>query len=64
MNISELEIIKAALEGDIIRQKEHENAELPQFKAWLSATEKVHKKVSNELITRKARERILERWNK
>jgi hypothetical protein len=46
MNIRELEIMKSALEGDIIRQKNSPNAEQKEFKKWLIDTEKLLKKVN------------------
>jgi hypothetical protein len=59
MNIKDLEIIKSALEGDIIRQKESEKAEHPAFISWLDDTEKLYKRVCNELIRQKAQVKIL-----
>lgn len=50
----ELEIIKAALEGDIIRQKNHENKEHPAFKSWLEETEILLKKVNAKLYRNRA----------
>jgi hypothetical protein len=63
ITLDDLEIIKSALEGDIIRQKQSENAEHPAFKKWLEDTIKLHKKVSNEIIARKAKIKILETYN-
>jgi hypothetical protein len=60
ITLDELEIIKSALEGDIIRQKENKKADHPAFQKWLKDTEKLHKKVANELITRKAKIKFLE----
>ncbi|MCM3109914.1 hypothetical protein [Lederbergia lenta] len=54
--IRELEIIKAALEGDIIRQKNSDKATEPAFKAWLEDSEKVLRKVSKKIMTEKAKE--------
>ncbi|WP_370222024.1 hypothetical protein [Cytobacillus sp.] len=61
ITLDDLEIIKSALECDIIRQKQNEKADHPAFKKWLADTEKLHKKVSNEIITRKAKIKILEK---
>ncbi|WP_394136829.1 hypothetical protein [Cytobacillus oceanisediminis] len=52
MNIKDLEIIKAALEEDIIRQKERDNPEQKD-------TEKLLKKISLEIMQKKARLAIL-----
>jgi hypothetical protein len=60
ITLDDLEIIKTALEGDILRQKQSENVHHPAFKKWLIDTEKLHKKVANELITRKAKIKLLE----
>jgi 2-keto-3-deoxy-galactonokinase len=60
VTIRELEIIKAALEGDIIRQKDFERRDHPAFKEWLEDTEKLLKKVSNKLFTTKAKEQMIE----
>ncbi|UOE58221.1 hypothetical protein [Cytobacillus oceanisediminis] len=62
MNIRDLEIIKAALEGDIIRQKESENADHPAFQEWLKDTEKLLKRVSIQIIERKGRLKMLEQY--
>lgn len=58
MDIHEMEIIKAALEGDIILQKKSEHADHPAFKEWLKDTEKLLKKVSIELMNRKAKQEL------
>ncbi len=57
--IRELEIIKTALEGDIIRQKNSDKATEPAFKAWLEDSEKVLKKVNKKIMTEKTKERYL-----
>ena len=49
-----LAIIKAALEGDIIRQKESPNKENKEFKRWLNDSEKLLKKVREELFALQA----------
>jgi 2-keto-3-deoxy-galactonokinase len=64
MTIKELEIIKAALEGDIIQQKESDKAEHPAFKEWLKDTEKLLKKVSRKLFEMKAKQQIFESLKK
>lgn len=64
MTIRELEIMKAALEGDIIRQKECEKVNHPAFKAWLEETEKLLKKVTNKLSVEKAKRSMLDRVRK
>jgi hypothetical protein len=58
MNIRELEIIKAALEGDIIRQKQSDNADHPAFKQWLEDSEKLLKKVSRQMFEMKTRKKL------
>lgn len=58
MSVKELEIIKAALEGDIIRQKESIHKDHPAFKEWLSDTEKLHKKVQRKLFDMKSRQQL------
>jgi tRNA nucleotidyltransferase/poly(A) polymerase len=58
MNIRELEIIKAALEGDIIRQKQNDNADHPAFKQWLEDSEKLLKKVSRQMFEMKTRKKL------
>jgi hypothetical protein len=60
MKIRELEILKAALEGDIIRQKEAENRDHPAWKHWLEDSEKLLKKVNKRLFDTKSRERLSE----
>jgi hypothetical protein len=59
MTIRELEILKAALEGDIIQQKESENRDHPTWKHWLEDSEKLLKKVNVKLFDLKSRERLL-----
>lgn len=49
MTIRELEILKAALEGDIIRQKESEKANHPEWRYWLRDSEKLLRKVNRRL---------------
>ena len=58
MTIKELEIIKAALEGDIIRQRKSENAQHPAWKNWLEDSEKLLRKVSKKLFEMKAKEQL------
>lgn len=59
-SLDELDIIKTALEGDIIRQKkEIEEIDDIRFQKWLFDTEELYKKVSNELFTRKAKKQML-----
>jgi hypothetical protein len=60
VTIRELEIIKAALEGDIIRQKESDKRDNPAFKKWLKDSEKLLKKVSIKLFTEKAKQQMIE----
>lgn len=55
MTIRELEIIKAALEGDIIRQTESENRDQFEFRLWLEDSEKLLKKVSLKLFEAKSK---------
>lgn len=57
--IRELEIIKAALEGDIIAQKNSEKLDNPAFQSWLEDSEKVLRKVSRKLFEMKARKKLL-----
>ncbi|MGD6876891.1 hypothetical protein [Bacillus infantis] len=56
MTIRELEILKAALEGDIIRQKNSEKADHPEWKQWLQDSEKVLKKVNWKLAVEMTKE--------
>ncbi|PLR72240.1 hypothetical protein [Bacillus sp. UMB0728] len=56
MTIRELEILKAALEGDIIRQKKSEKADHPEWKQWLQDSEKVLKKVNIKLAEEMTKE--------
>lgn len=58
MTIKELEIIKAALEGDIVRQRKSENAEHPAWKSWLEDSEKLLKKISKKLFEMKAKQQV------
>lgn len=55
MTIKELEIIKVALEGDIIQQKQSENRDHPDWKEWLADSERLLKKISVKLIEMKAK---------
>lgn len=55
MTIRELEIIKAALEGDVIRQKESQKRDQYEFKLWLEDSEKLLKKVNRKLFEAKSR---------
>jgi hypothetical protein len=64
MTIHELEIIKAALEGDIIQQKNNPNVDHPAFKEWLKDTEELLKKVSRKLYEMKAKQQLIEELNK
>lgn len=57
--IRELEIIKTALEGDIIAQKNSDKLDHPAFRSWLEDSEKVLKKVSRKLYEMKARKKLL-----
>jgi hypothetical protein len=59
VTIRELEIIKAALEGDIIRQKEFDKRHHPAFKEWLNDSEKLLRKVSVKLFTAKAKQQMI-----
>jgi hypothetical protein len=59
MTIRELEILKAALEGDIIRQKEAENRDHPSWKNWLEDSEKLLKKVNKRLWDERAKQHLL-----
>lgn len=59
-NIDELEIIKASLEGDIVLQKKQlEEIDDIRFEMWLLDTQEIHKKVSIELMNRKAKVKYL-----
>lgn len=64
MTDRELEIIKASLEGDIIRQKNHENKDHPAFKSWLEDTEALLKKVNAKLYRNRAIDQYLKGRNK
>jgi hypothetical protein len=59
MIIRELEIIKAALEGDIIRQKQSEKCDHPAWKSWLEDSEKLLKKVNKRLWNEKTRQLMI-----
>jgi hypothetical protein len=59
LSIRELEIIKAALEGDIIQQKESIHKDHPAWKHWLEDSEKLLKKVSRKLFEMKSKEQLL-----
>lgn len=56
LTIRELEIMKAALEGDIIYQRNSTNKDKPEFKSWLKDTERLLTKVSRKLFDEKAKE--------
>jgi uncharacterized lipoprotein YehR (DUF1307 family) len=62
MTIRELEIMKAALEGDIIRQKESEKMDHPAWKHWLEDSEKLLKKVSMKIIEMKGKQEIINHY--
>jgi hypothetical protein len=59
LTIRELEIIKAALEGDIIQQKDNIHKDHPAWKHWLDDSEKLLKKVSMKLAEQKAKEQLI-----
>lgn len=65
MTIQELEIIKSALEGDIIRQKQtisemaEDGGSDIRFEMWLEDTEILYKKVVKKLMTMKAQKAII-----
>ncbi|TCI99987.1 hypothetical protein [Cytobacillus praedii] len=59
MSIRELEILKAALEGDILKQKESENKNHPAWIAWLEDSEKLLRKVSRKLFDMRSRKSLL-----
>jgi hypothetical protein len=63
LTIRELEIIKAALEGDIIQQKENIHKDHPAWKHWLEDSEKLLKKVSMKLFEMKSRKQLLDELN-
>lgn len=48
--------MKAALEGDIIYQRNSINKDKPEFKSWLEDTEKLLRKVSRKLFDEKVKE--------
>jgi hypothetical protein len=58
MTIRELEIIKAALEVDIIYQKQSDKADHPALVEWLEDTEKLLRKVTSEISVRKAKQKL------
>jgi len=60
MTIRELEIIKAALEGDVIAQRKSDKLEHPAFQDWLNDSEKLLKKVSRKLFEQKARKSLID----
>lgn len=60
MSIRELEILVAALEGDVIRQKESDKRDEPAFKAWLEDTERLLKKVRLRLSKEKTRRTLVD----
>ena len=60
MTIRELEIIKAALEGDVIVQRNSDKIEHPAFRDWLNDSEKLLKKVSRKLFEQKARKSLID----
>jgi hypothetical protein len=64
LKIRELEILKSALEGDILRQKESEKMDHPAWKHWLEDSEKLLKKVSIKLIDMNAKQKILEGYRR
>lgn len=55
----ELEILKAALEGDIIRQKNHENKDHPAFKSWLEDTEILLRKINSKIFRNRTIKQIM-----
>jgi hypothetical protein len=55
VTIRELEIIKTALEGDIIRQKDSHKRDQYEFKLWLEESERLLKKVSLKLFEAKSK---------
>jgi hypothetical protein len=62
MTIRELEILKAALEGDIIQQKKSEKINHPAWKHWLEDSEKLLKKVSRKLFDMRAKQELLNEY--
>lgn len=62
MKIRELEILVAALEGDIIRQKESNKRDEPAFKAWLEDSEKLLKKVRLRLSKDKSHKAMIDSY--
>jgi hypothetical protein len=59
VTIRELEILKAALEGDIIRQKDAENRDHPAWKHWFEDSEKLLKKVNKRLWDEKCKQLMI-----
>ena len=62
MTVRELQILKAALEGDIIRQRQSPNAHRKDFKKWLADSEKLLKKVSLKLFEEEAKRFAKDTW--
>lgn len=62
MTIRELEILVAALESDVIQQKESDKRDEPAFKAWLEDSEKLLKKVRLRLSTEKSRKAMIDHY--
>lgn len=60
MKIRELEILRAALEGDIINQKQSDKLDHPAFKEWLVDTEKLLRKVTMRLLNERAKKEYIE----
>lgn len=59
MTIRELEILRAALEGDIINQKKSDKLDHPAFKEWLKDTEILLRKVTLKLMNERAKKEII-----
>lgn len=61
LTIDEMEILKSALEGDIIRQKKfleelaEEGGSDIRFEMWLDDTQRLHRKVTLKLMDMKAK---------
>lgn len=55
MSDRNLAIIKAALEGDVIRQRQSPNKDRPEFIKWLKDSEKLLHKVRMEQFAREAK---------
>lgn len=62
-SIEELEIIKSALEQDIIHQKKQleEVVNDIRFELWLFNTEDLYKKVTKDLAARKGRKHLIQK---